>query len=82
MRCCRRSLRPSATACSPVLRVADELVARHRAAIERFYDFGGEMHRNLVEMYVADERFTRYYDDVEPGLAQFVRDIVIASIDG
>lgn len=62
--------------------VADELVARHRAAIERFYDFGGEMHRNLVEMYVADERFTRYYDDVEPGLAQFVRDIVIASIDG
>lgn len=61
--------------------VAHELVARHRAAIERFYDFGGEMHRNLVEMYVADERFTRYYDDVEPGLAQFVRDIVIASID-
>ncbi|MGE2692853.1 MerR family transcriptional regulator [Mycolicibacterium pulveris] len=61
---------------------ADELVRRHRAAIERFYDVGGEMHRNLVEMYVADERFTRYYDDVEPGLAQFVHDIVIASIDG
>ena len=60
---------------------ADELVARHRASVERFYDFGGDMHRNLVEMYVADERFTRYYDDVEPGLAQFVRDIVIASID-
>lgn len=59
---------------------ADELVARHRASIERFYDFGSEMHRNLVEMYIADERFTRYYDDVEPGLAQFVHDIVIASI--
>jgi hypothetical protein len=39
------------------------------------------MHRSLVEMYVADERFTRYYDDVEPGLAQFVRDIVVASIE-
>jgi DNA-binding transcriptional MerR regulator len=61
--------------------VADELVARHRAAVGRFYDFGSEMHRNLVEMYVADERFTRYYDDVEPGLAQFVHDIVIASIN-
>ncbi len=61
--------------------VAEELVARHRAAIERFYDFGGEMHRNLVQMYLADERFTRYYDDVEPGLAQFVHDIVIASIE-
>jgi MerR family transcriptional regulator, thiopeptide resistance regulator len=30
-------------------------------------------------MYLADERFTRYYDDVEPGLAQFVHDIVVAS---
>jgi MerR family transcriptional regulator, thiopeptide resistance regulator len=60
---------------------ANELAARHRAAIERFYDCGDEMHRNLVEMYLADERFTRYYDDVEPGLAQFVNDIVVASID-
>ena len=46
---------------------ANELAARHRASIERFYDCGDEMHRNLVEMYLADERFTRYYDDVEPG---------------
>jgi hypothetical protein len=38
------------------------------------------MHRGLVEMYQADERFTRYYADVEPGLAQFVHDIVVASI--
>ena len=58
---------------------ANELAARHRASIERFYDCGDEMHRNLVEMYLADERFTRYYDDVEPGLAQFVHDIVVAS---
>jgi kynureninase len=60
---------------------ANELAARHRASIERFYDCGDEMHRNLAEMYLADERFTRYYDDVEPGLAQFVHDIVVASID-
>ena len=60
---------------------ANELAARHRASIERFYDCGDEMHRNLVEMYLADERFTRYYDDVEPGLAQFVHDIVVASIN-
>ena len=60
---------------------ANELAARHRASIERFYDCGDEMHRNLVEMYLADERFTRFYDDVEPGLAQFVHDIVVASIN-
>jgi DNA-binding transcriptional MerR regulator len=58
---------------------ANELAARHRASIDRFYDCGDEMHRNLVEMYLADERFTRYYDDVEPGLAQFLHDIVVAS---
>jgi DNA-binding transcriptional MerR regulator len=56
---------------------ANALAARHRASIERFYDCGDEMHRCLAEMYVADERFTRYYDDVEPGLAQFVRDIIV-----
>lgn len=59
---------------------ADALAARHRASIERFYECGGEMHRGLVEMYLADERFAAYYDDVEPGLAQFVHDVVIASI--
>jgi len=58
---------------------ANELAERHRASIERYYDCGDEMHRNLAEMYLADERFTRYYDDVESGLAQFVHDIVVAS---
>ncbi len=38
------------------------------------------MHGSLVEMYLADERFTRYYDDVESGLAQFVHDIVVESL--
>jgi DNA-binding transcriptional MerR regulator len=58
---------------------ANDLAARHRASIQRYYDCDAEMHRCLAEMYLADERFTRYYDDVEPGLAQFVHDIVVAS---
>jgi DNA-binding transcriptional MerR regulator len=58
---------------------ANDLAARHRAAIERYYDCGEEMHVGLAQMYLADERFTSYYDDVEPGLAQFVHDIVVAS---
>jgi MerR family transcriptional regulator, thiopeptide resistance regulator len=56
---------------------ANELAARHRASIERFYDCDHDMQVCLAEMYLADERFTRYYDDVEPGLAQFVYDIVV-----
>jgi len=58
---------------------ANELASRHRSSIERFHDCGDEMHHNLVHMYLADQRFTRHYDDVEPGLAQFVHDIVVAS---
>ena len=63
----------------PGSEAANRLAARHRASIERFYDCGDEMHRNLVQMYLTDERFSRYYNDVEPGLAQFVHDIVVAS---
>ncbi|MDX1882367.1 MerR family transcriptional regulator [Mycolicibacterium sp. 120270] len=60
---------------------ANELAAWHRASIQRFYDCSDDMQRCIVEMYLADARFTRYYDDAEPGLAQFVHDIVVASID-
>ncbi|KUI16013.1 transcriptional regulator [Mycobacterium sp. GA-1285] len=60
---------------------ADALAERHRASIERFYDCDHSMQVCLAEMYLADERFTRYYDDVEPGLAQFLHDIIVANID-
>ncbi len=58
---------------------ADDLAARRRAAIARYYDCSAEMHVGLAQTYLPDERFTRYYDDVEPGLTQFVHDIVVAS---
>ena len=61
---------------------ADALADRHRASIDRFYDVDREMHVGLAQMYLADERFTRYYDDVEPGLAQYVHDIVVARTGG
>jgi MerR family transcriptional regulator, thiopeptide resistance regulator len=58
---------------------ANALADRHRASVERFYDVDDAMHVCLAQMYLADERFTRYYDDVEPGLARFLHDIVVAS---
>ncbi|MEV0671611.1 MerR family transcriptional regulator [Mycobacterium sp. NPDC050441] len=58
---------------------ADALAARHRASISRFYDCSDDMHVCIAAMYVEDERFTRYYDDAEPGLAQFVYDIIVQS---
>ncbi|MGW4099242.1 MerR family transcriptional regulator [Mycobacterium sp. NPDC004974] len=67
---------------SPGSAAAGQLAARHRAGIERFYGCSDDMHVCLAEMYLADERFTRYYDDVEPGLAQFVHDIIVQSVAG
>ncbi len=38
---------------------------------ENFYDCTDEIFSGLGEMYVADERFTAYYDKHEPGLAAY-----------
>jgi len=47
----------------------------------RFYDLTPELHRNLADMYVADPRFTRTYEDIAPGLAQYIRDAIHANAD-
>jgi MerR family transcriptional regulator, thiopeptide resistance regulator len=55
------------------------LADAHRAHITKwFYDCPPELHRGLAEMYVADERFRRSYDDVAPGLAQYIHDAIVA----
>ncbi|HEY2224411.1 MerR family transcriptional regulator [Actinomycetospora sp.] len=50
--------------------------AHGRHIQERFYDLSPEMHLCLARMYVADDRFTQHYDDLEPGLAQYVHDAI------
>ena len=66
---------------SPAAGEAARAVAeRHRAHIGQwFYECSPEMHRRLGEMYMADERFARNYEQVEPGLAAYVRDAVAAA---
>jgi DNA-binding transcriptional MerR regulator len=52
----------------------------HRLQISRwFYDCPVQMHVGLGEMYVADPRFAANYDKVAPGLAQYVRDAIVAN---
>jgi hypothetical protein len=58
---------------------AAALAERHLDGIRRAYDCGYEMQVNLAEMYLADERFTRYYDRVAAGLAQYVHDAIVAN---
>ncbi len=52
----------------------------HRAQISRwYYDCDYDVQVGLAEMYVADPRFTAYYDDRVPGLAQYVHDAIVAN---
>lgn len=46
-----------------------------------FYDLDHDFHRNLGDMYVADPRFTKTYEDQAEGLAQYVRDAIHANAD-
>lgn len=59
---------------------AMDAAERHRQHISgNFYDCGYEMQKCLAQIYVADPRFTANYDDVEPGLAQYVHDAILAN---
>jgi DNA-binding transcriptional MerR regulator len=72
-----RLLQTGAPATSPEARAAAE---RHRQHITQwFYPCSPEMHRALGDMYVDDERFTRTYEQVAPGLAAYVRDAIHAN---
>ena len=60
--------------------VAMDLAEAHRQHLSRwFYDCGYEMHRGLAEMYVADARYTRSYDEIAPGFSGYVHDAILAN---
>jgi DNA-binding transcriptional MerR regulator len=53
---------------------------RHRESIDRwYYPCSYEMQVGLADIYLADPRFTAYYDDRQPGLARFVHDAIYAN---
>ncbi|HSU75248.1 MAG TPA: MerR family transcriptional regulator [Terrabacter sp.] len=61
---------------------AMDAAEQHRRHIQdRFYDLDHDFHRGLADMYVADPRFTKTYDDLAPGLAAYVRDAIHANAD-
>ncbi len=61
---------------------AAEAVRAHRDLITRwFYPCTPQIQRGLAEMYVQDERFTRTYEEIAPGLARYVHDAVLAETD-
>lgn len=59
---------------------AMDLAEALRLHIDRwFYPCSHQQHAALAEMYLADPRFTAYYEERAPGLAQYVADAIRAN---
>ncbi|MFG1882769.1 MerR family transcriptional regulator [Micromonospora sp. NPDC049102] len=59
---------------------AMDLAEEHRQLISRwFYECSYEMHIGLADMYLADERFTAYFENIAPGLAAYVSEAIHAN---
>jgi DNA-binding transcriptional MerR regulator len=55
-------------------------VVAHRESISRwYYECSADLQMSLAEMYVADPRFRAHYDDQQPGLAEYIRDAILAA---
>ncbi len=56
---------------------AQKAAALHKEWICRYWpQYTKEAHIELADLYVNDERFKAYYDEKQPGLAQFLRDAI------
>jgi DNA-binding transcriptional MerR regulator len=59
---------------------AMNVAERHRSHIDRwFYPVSYDVHTGLGEMYVADPRFTAYWEKYASGLAVYVREAIAAN---
>ncbi len=62
--------------------VAMDLAEEHRQHICRnFYDCTFTIHRGLACLYVSDPRWTTTYEELAPGLAQWLHDAIVANAD-
>ena len=63
----------------PASELAQKACDLHRQWLCMFWKEGTyskEAHKALAEGYVADERFTAYYDKISPGCSKFLRDAI------
>jgi len=68
-------LKRACLAGDPDSALAREACAKHKTWLGYFWKtVTPQAHLNLVEMYVADERFSAYYDKIAPGCVVFLRD--------
>ncbi|MDS0526260.1 MerR family transcriptional regulator [Clostridium sp. SHJSY1] len=63
---------------NPASSKAQEAAMLHKIWLEFYWNkYSSEAHAGLAQMYVDDERFRKYYDKDEPGMAEFLRDTIL-----
>ncbi|WP_100372102.1 MerR family transcriptional regulator [Bacillus sp. FJAT-45037] len=61
----------------PAGELAQKAADLHKQWINFYWgQYSKDAHLGLAQMYVSDERFTAYYDKIEPGAAVFLRDAI------
>lgn len=59
----------------PASEISQKACKLHKKWLMNFWnEYSKEAHMGLAEMYVCDERFTKYYDKIAPGCTVFFRD--------
>ncbi|WEK53076.1 MAG: MerR family transcriptional regulator [Candidatus Cohnella colombiensis] len=62
----------------PASALAQQSADLHRQWLSHYWvTYSKEAHRGIAQMYVEDERFKAYYDELQPGTAQFLHDAIL-----
>lgn len=73
-----RSLAEAYTTGDPASEAAQQAARLHKQWLCYYWsEYSKEAHAGLAQMYVDDERFKAYYDEHQPGTAQFLRDAIL-----
>jgi DNA-binding transcriptional MerR regulator len=66
----------------PAGELAQKAADLHKKWLTYYWsEYSKEAHAGLAQMYVDDPRFTAYYDEKQPGTAEFLRDAVLIYTD-
>ncbi len=65
----------------PKSKIVQDLIAEHYNNLRTFYEPNLKMYRGLADMYVADPRFTAYYEKYAQGLAIFMKEAMYEYCD-
>lgn len=72
------SLKAAIATGDPAGELAQKTADLHRQWLSFYWDqYTKEAHAGVAQMYVDDERFTAYYDKIQPGAAEFLRDAIL-----